>query len=663
METEQPTDLSKPTKTLDDARREVLQIIPGIDQNLTPQEIDSRLDSQIQDIIKQFDAENMVVTITRDMGLSQKEANIFFLSPERKPFQSSVKFAQDHQEKQQQYLVIGTYLSCRYEEAKHMNGADEIKNAKEILKNFLDYSSFTLFSPSYFEYEDRFNGIDSIGRLEGEARTTKEMSELIRKSVQHVALETSINPEQLMKDVLDVTEGGKFSLINTYLYYKGGSSAVRSVLEAIRVARVTDVEYTKQLLTLLSNSHAYQMAMGIDLTKYYELSNFPDPDIVADRLKQFLVNPDIVTEFIDLIHQEAPTIKIDSSTPITLYKLLAFRANHLKLSDKVSTLQELEALQKDAWKSVGEILSGLVFVKSPYTEISAPTSLLASTRPSSISYYNINGDIVYVAMVNLRRGEKEVWKQAGHEFEAHMLHVQILQLARKYGYQTKDYGKIPQDIQETLAELIWDQMSAIYDAKRSQQSDIPSSTTEPTKKTREFNDLLTAIITREDVLYALTQTTVRLEIEDMMKRAKGNSLNNNEISELSQYIKTNLIQWNMLGISMISPSYTPISLINGLLPNDGLMYVKKYFRETLVTNANETQSDNNQPVDLQAIFEKKFNNPLWLLDRNARAVFLVLLAYTGISDDITTYGKFIAEQNPEDCIKLLQSWGITEDLI
>lgn len=646
-------------QNLKEARQNVLKL-PGIehylpDTDISEAEIEEELERMVSEVTKQLDAENMIDFITFSLALSGGEREQFFSNPERQQFQSKIGLSEDSKERMQQFFAIGTYLALKYKDTRKRKGVDneESKSAAQSLRMFHEYSTYHLFGQLAYGFSDKVNGIE--GRDEG-AKLSSEILELFQDSARQVSSESNSDRSALHRQVLESTEGGNYAASFSYLLNNQGNTHLRRALEVAMEKRTDDQDLMSEKLRLLWQIEIYRMSMGIDLELLYEINQLPEGDVIEAKLHQFLSKEELVDEMREHLKREAfPAMaQADRDRPIDYWQMLAERAKYHKLSDKASTVDELERKKKRVWRELSEFLPPVSFEDTPTSYIGAPTRIGASLRAYNITYPNHENGLVNVVVLNPRDTEILFAEITGHEI-GHKLHAYFVRAAEDKRYVPKEgWERLPSAVKEEFSQLLEDQVGKILRRKRGvSEPEIKETAGER----REWRDLWNAFLARRQAPYALTQKAVRLEMESMFKQGKRDwILSDEEAAQIIEDLEPQLKGWYAEGVPLRAANQTTLTNVNLLEPLDGLVYLLKYVKEEEEEKPKGPRR--TEIIGIREAFEKRFGE-IWLDNSDAKAVLFALMVETGRNHDLTTYGDFVLTADIEGVKSQLASWTPT----
>lgn len=672
-----------PLDTLTNARAAVLRL-PGIQHYIDKSseiavDIDQSLDKMVGDVIQQLEAESTQMFAVNCMGWSDMQSQAFFSHPDRKPFKSKLGFSEDHSESYAQYVTIGRYLVLRYKNVseQHRTGIandQQEKDLRENVKMFYEGSKDLLFASRFFDHMDHVNGISPQDRLSGTIHPTQEMLDLMSEEVTSVATEQQVDPEALYQQVFAATEGGNFTAIRTFLNERKGEPTLRRALEAIWERRTSDRRFAVETLQILWDAEKYRLELGTPLDLLYKTAGLPDGTTCEARINDYLTRSDLVDEIWEHVQEEAPGIaqkvaKIEG--PINYWDVKEAHATYASYPDMASSVDELEEKKVRVFSRLQSIFP-LGFIDSPTSYIEAPTRIGANPRSINLPYRNENGQLVNINVLNLRDNEPRFAAVVGHEI-THKLHHIVLLLAEQAGdVPSGSDNRVPigvkEDFANMVASLIQNKISVVWqgDSSNNKQK-IQERTAE---KPRAYGSLNSAIEYRRLFVFALTQRAVRLEMEKMWSNGKSTPLTGQEANTLIDRFNPQIDAWYSEGVPVDFPHEWATDWrtnnVNSLWPLDGFSYLRRELANHSQSGEKEQQNEQTlgqeRQVDMRTAFKERFGET-WLLDQNARAVFLALLAETGKNHDSTTYGNFVLQADIEQIKQQLYHWGITEDLI
>jgi len=615
-------------------------------------EIDRGLETMIADVTKELDAQNMVDFISFCLGQSEEEKERFFAEPARQPFQSKVELSTETSERTQQFLTIGRYVLLKYQDIKNKKGIGDkdVINAGENLRMFYEYATLNLYANLDNQFYDKVNGIEN---RDTKAKAGSDMLTLYHDSASQIASEFDVDEETLYEEMLEVSEGGNFPAVFSYLLNHQGRTPLRRALEKLLETRNNDKSLITEKLQILWQIEAFRMTMGVDLELIYELNGMPNLAVVEDKLHKFLARGELVKEMEGHVKKEAsPALSQSQSldVPIDFWQMLEQRAKYHNFSDQAATPLELKRRNDKLLSELSELFPPRALENTPKSFIDAPVRIGAKLRRYDVTYHNQEDELVDVIILNPRDDEIISARSAGHEI-GHRLHAYVISKAEKSGYVVSEsWERVSSGVKEEFTQLIEEQVDKIFRRKKGKSEE----------KSGEWTDLWDAYIARRQAPYALTQAAVRVMLEEMWKAGKYDwVLSDREASVIIDELKPKISSWYSEGVRMNIPLHTILTNIELVDSLDGPNYLKKYIQE----DVEKPEGKKEEPIlSMKRAFEKRFGE-IWIDNPEALAVLFALMAETGINQDITSYGKFVLEADISEVRRKLTSWGISENEI
>ncbi len=516
-----------------------------------------------------------------------------------------------------------------------------------------------MFAQHDFDVTDQIEGINPNDRRNGTIHVTEDMRAVIVEETERVAKDFGVNPQQLYQQVLDATEGGSYSLITSFLWFKRGEPPLRRSLEAILLRRVTNAELNLKKLQLVWATEVYRQNMGIDLEMLYELGGYPNTNTIEERIHAFLNNPSDVNEVLGLLKEEVPEMLVasqDNGIPMDIYRILDEYTTHHGYRDTSESREELLAKWQETSEKLRPILP-LASVETPLIHTVVSSQMGASTRAFEVTYRNFENRIVGVDILNPREDKDKFLESATHELIGHRVHIQMLLRAEQEGLIDPGANeRVNQSIKEDFAQLVEGAIGRVFRSRDEQSQQT------------EFRGLIQSIFKRLDGPYALIQLAVRREMENLWRQGKRGPLTEEDALALTNHFAGIVRNWYLEGFPITFPTYGLINNLNAIDLYDGVKYLGDYMSD----NAFQTQIQPGIPVDtnerteksidMKTAFTQRFTDR-WLEKPEARAVLLMLMAESGRNSDTSTYGSYILNADVNEIKNTLHSWGITDDLI
>ena len=460
-------------------------------------------------------------------------------------------------------------------------------------------------------------------------------------------------------------EGGNLDLISSYLFNNRGEPILRETLQQIAIIRSRDREIPFKKLPLIWLVERYSLAMGLNMDKVYKLYGLPNGKTIESKLDSFLNQPGLIEEFMHHLRAEAETALINVSQnggQLEIYSILEARANHLRLPDRVASWKELQDKTKLVMDFVGEIFP-LAIVESPKSVLDAPARMGAVTRPSNTTYWNSNRELVNVVSLDPRRKIDIFAEIAGHE-AAHKVHAVMLALAENAGFVPKGSNeRVDSSVKEELSQLAEHVAGAIWRQRHPEQSETNIVFCQQASSNGEWTNLVTALGKRFQAPYAVIQRRVRLQMERLISDGQT-KLSETDLFAIVDENTPVLHDWLNRGVSIAFPAAGVAGNTNILDRTDGVVYLTKYLADGKpgqTTAVTTTQSEAiEKKLNMKNAFEMRYGES-WILNRQARIILLSLMAEAGRNLDITSYGNYVIDADPDALRQRLISWGLREE--
>lgn len=521
----------------------------------------------VEPLIWQVDAAAMRQLIILRLGWSRAKAKEFFAAPEHQPFTTGYEIPEDPAEAFRQFATIGRYLNQRGD--------------KDQLRSFCQAAQDYLIAPQVIAIEDAYNGLDrrAVGR--GEAfRPAAEVLKVFKKAAG--------SDSRLLQEMLSATEGGRIDTVFEVLFSRRLPEKLRRALETVYEVREADPRWSQTKLELTWQAEALRLSMGIGLDQWLELKRFGSAKEETVRLKELLAQ-----WFVPQMRQA-----LGPGSSFSFWQILEQRAEtkaeNLTLEEKERFIRELMAeLFPEAQESAGRLLA---FAGRPGT----------SSRAWNMAYFNQQGELVEVSLVNPRDPLSEAAAFAAHEVGGHTLHLAMLSQAGS----PEKWLSLSASLKNTLANLVQEQVRRLVELRQGLSS---------------ANDWWPHFRWRYQIPFGLTQIAVRQELEKIWAGGHRGALTKEQIQEIESRVGPQIADWYRIGVPLKVPFATIARHLNPVNAVDGLVYLPR--------------AGGNPIADA---FSKKFGE-LWVDQPQARAVLRQVMTATAETEDLEELTKIVAE--------------------
>lgn len=604
------------------------------------------LDLLVEDALDESDAQAMVTLITYQAGWSAEEASDFFREPQHRPYKSKLEFSEDPQEKRKQYLTIGRYLKLDYEQAAE----GEEKEAKgSLLRAFFDCTLVDLFDPQELALKDKIFGIDQKERAEGDIKPNPEVLELMEETAERLFPFDNEKSRSLHEKMVQATEGGHLSLIDTYLRNYKGEPVVRKALEMVLTERFNDQKFIEEKLQLLWQAETYREEMGISLDLYYQLSGFPEPDKFSQEINNFHTFSKL--GLLAHLEEEAPGYLRAAKKSESEY-LLSYEGIQRAIAEQDMPVSQAEL--KEKVRETEEKLKPYLGLResSPFYVVQPAIRIGSDQRPCQISWYNQEHQLVTFSSVSPRIKWLRYLQTNVHEI-THANHLGVLAKVNPVAVHT-----VQGAIKEEIAMLVESQIRIIF-------GEFQPKLTHSDVLPPLFDDLTDAVLKIRQGPYAQIQALVRQKMAELRhgRVDKNAGLTTDEIQKLVESVKGEAKNFYSQTEIDYGPLEELIPNINIANPLDGAVYIRDLIKGSGKKKRGQT---------LNQAFEERFKYELplvysprndWLADPDAGILLWGLMIETASEHNLDKLAEYVKKADIQEIKTKLLQLGILEEKV